>query len=90
MAKGVKKTHRPDMMMQMLLTHNGLTHGRSAMKPDNTLPIVLVMPMIEMRKVAYSGSTPCKMIMRKNVILLLLMFFNDFIYCNLNTNTDIW
>lgn len=48
------------MMMQMLLTHSGLTHGKSAMKPDKTRPIVLVMPMSEMRKVAYSGSTPCR------------------------------
>ena len=48
------------MMMHMLLTHNGLTHGKSAMIPDKTRPIVFVMPMREMRKVAYSGSTPCR------------------------------
>lgn len=59
LANGVRKTHRAEKMMQVLLIQRGLTQGRSAMSPDRTLPTVLVMPMREIRNVAKSGSTPC-------------------------------
>ena len=57
-AKGVANTHTPDSNTHTLLTYRALTLSRSAMSPDSTRPMVLVMPMMEMRKVALAGSMP--------------------------------
>ena len=56
----MRKTHRPLHTMHMLLTYKALTRSMSATRPDNTRPIVFVIPMMEIRKVAYSGEMPCR------------------------------
>lgn len=58
LAKGVRNIQTPEKMMDKLLTHRGSTFGISAINPDRTLPMVLVIPMIETKRVAESLSIP--------------------------------
>lgn len=55
---GVIDTATVEITKHILLSNNELIHGKSAIQPQMTRPIVLVIPMIERRNDAELWSIP--------------------------------